>query len=78
MREEELWRRQTEELRQKRDKHQRGGRRGHAPGQSVGRSVCPGQNEWTESLYSWAGKNQELKLSPETLKEMAAFVKKLW
>lgn len=29
------------------------------------------QNEWKEALYQWNGKNQELTLSPEQLKEMS-------
>ena len=75
LREEELWRRQTEELRQKRDKHQREEDAGMRQVNLLEDQFVQVQNEWTESLYSWAGKNQELKLSPETLKEMAAFVK---
>ena len=31
------------------------------------------QNEWKEALYSWNGRNQELVLSNEMLKQLAQF-----
>lgn len=74
LREEDLWRRQADEQRKKRDKHQREEDSAMRQVNLQGDIFVQIQNEWAESLYGWAGKNEELVLSDETLKSMAAFV----
>lgn len=73
LREMELLQRQADELIQKKEKHQREADAAQRRVSELGTMFVQIQNEWKEAVYSWNGKNQELVLAGEPLKELAAY-----
>ncbi|MGN0360046.1 MAG: TIGR02680 family protein [Hominisplanchenecus sp.] len=65
--------RQTEELLQRREKHQRDTDAAWRKVSELEAVFVQIQNEWKENLYRWNGGNLELVLSGEHLKELARF-----
>ena len=73
LREVDAQQRQVEELLQKREKHQREMDASWRKVSELEAVFVQVQNEWKEALYSWNGRNQELVLSNEMLKQLAQF-----
>lgn len=73
LREVDTQQRQTEELLQKREKHQREIDAAQRRVSETETLLVQAQNEWTEKLYSWNGQNQELILSAVLMKNLARF-----
>ena len=73
LREVDAQQRQVEELLQKREKHQRETDAACRKVSELEAVFVQVQNEWKEALYSWNGRNQELVLSGEMLKQLAQF-----
>ncbi|MGN0335783.1 MAG: TIGR02680 family protein [Lachnospiraceae bacterium] len=69
----DMQQRQTEELLQKREKHQRETDAAQRRVSELEAVFVQVQNEWKEALYGWNGHNQELVLSKEQLKALARF-----
>lgn len=65
--------RQLEELRLKRERHQRQEDLAARKVQEQENLLIQVQNEWKEALYSWAGNNEELIIPSDILKEMSQF-----
>ena len=65
--------RRLEEMRLNRERHQREEDLAARKVQEQENLLIQVQNEWKEALYSWAGNNEELIISPDILKEMSQF-----
>ena len=73
LREAETRQREADELLKKRERQQRetdAAQRRESELESV---LVQVENEWKEALYSWNGRNEELKFTPEQMREMARF-----
>lgn len=73
LREVEARQREADDLLKKREKQLRetdAAQRRESELESV---MVQAENEWKEALYSWNGKNTELKFTPEQMREMARF-----
>ena len=73
LREAETRQREADELLKKRERQQRetdAAQRREGELESV---LVQVENEWKEALYSWNGRNEELKFTPEQMREMARF-----
>lgn len=73
LREAETRQREADDLLKKRERQQRetdAAQRREGELESVLAQV---ENEWKEELYSWNGRNEELKFTPEQMREMARF-----
>lgn len=73
LREAETRQREADDLLKKRERQQRetdAAQRREGELESVLAQV---ENEWKEALYSWNGRNEELKFTPEQMREMARF-----
>ena len=73
LREAEIRQREADDLLKKRERQQRetdAAQRREGELESVMIQV---ENEWKEALYSWNGQNEELKFTPEQMREMARF-----
>ena len=72
-REAETRQREADDLLKKRERQQRetdAAQRREGELESV---LVQVENEWKEALYSWNGRNEELKFTPEQMREMARF-----
>ncbi len=73
LREAETRQREADDLLKKRERQQRetdAAQRREGELESV---LVQVENEWKEALYSWNGRNEELKFTPEQMREMARF-----
>ncbi len=73
LREAETRQREADDLLKKRERQQRetdAAQRREGELESV---LVQVENEWKEALYSWNGQNEELKFTPEQMREMARF-----
>lgn len=73
LREAETRQREADELLKKRERQQRetdAAQRRESELESV---LVQVENEWKEALYSWNGRNEELKFTPEQMREIARF-----
>ena len=73
LREAETRQREADDLLKKRERQQRetdAAQRREGELESV---LVQVENEWKEALYSWNGRNKELKFTPEQMREMARF-----
>ena len=73
LREAETRQREADDLLKKRERQQRetdAAQRRESELESV---LVQVENEWKEALYSWNGRNEELKFTPEQMREMARF-----
>ena len=73
LREAETRQREADDLLKKRERQQRetdAAQRHEGELESV---LVQVENEWKEALYSWNGRNEELKFTPEQMREMARF-----
>lgn len=73
LREAETRQREADELLKKRERQQRetdAAQRRESELESV---LVQVENEWKEALYSWNGRNEELKFTPEQMREIAQF-----
>ena len=76
LREAETRQREADDLLKKRERQQRetdAAQRREGELESV---LVQVENEWKEALYSWNGRNEELKFTPEQMREMARFADK--
>lgn len=73
LKEVELQRRQYEAQLQKRESHQRKTDTAQRQVQELEATMTQIRNEWKEALYHWNGKNKELILSKDFLKELSMF-----
>ena len=73
LRETDRYQREAEELLKKREKQQRETDAAWRKVSELEAMFVQIQNEWKEALYAWNGRNQELVLSDETMKQLARF-----
>ena len=73
LRETDIQQRQTEELFQKRERHQRETDSALRRVGELEAVLDQVQNEWKESVYRWNASNRELKLPEEQMKELSGF-----
>ena len=73
LREAGLRQREADELLKKRERQQRDTDAAQRRAAELESMLVQVENEWKEALYSWNGQNQELKFTPEQMREMARF-----
>ncbi len=73
LREAETRQREADELLKKRERQQRDTDAAQRRESELESVLVQVENEWKEALYSWNGRNEELKFTPEQMREIARF-----